>query len=217
MMPLEGLDADRLHVGEGADLGRRRAHLLGKKAAEQRIVRPHDLVVGRRSPTVRKRLAEAVDQALGEGVECQRVETGGVAAMAARAHPRGEVGRGVALIADRQDALRRQRAPSLQEVGRTLRQQLRLARARPGDHRAVVFGTDDEHRVGLQLVDAAGAPVVGSYAAAEHSHGQSRRRDLATCARTSARIGGIFALRSFGAMCASAARCIAGLLRVRKW
>ena len=116
MMPFKRLDCDRLQVGDGADLARRCADLLREEATVQSVVRPHDFVIGPRSPKIRKRLAETINQTLGEGIERQRVETGGVAAMAARTHPRSEVGCGVALIADGKNVLRSWRATSPQTI-----------------------------------------------------------------------------------------------------
>src|SRR5262249_11774053 len=116
VLALKGLDRQRLDVGIGADILRGRANLLLQKAAIQRVVRQHDFVVGTRTPFVVKRLPEAVDEALGEGVERQRIETPCMGSVAALANASGEVGRGVALEADSQNSTRRRRHAGLKQI-----------------------------------------------------------------------------------------------------
>lgn len=137
--------------------------------------------------------------------------------MAALADAGGEIGRGVTLEADRENAPRRRRDAGLQKIGGALCEELGLPRTGAGDDRAVVGGADHLDRVRFEGVDTDRLPIVGSNPSRKHRHGQSRRRHLAIWLRSSESNGGMSSRKALVLMWVSAARCVAGLLFVMKW
>ena len=196
---------------------RRRADLLLQEAAIEHIARLKDLVVGPWSPALRQGLSEPVDKTLCESVEGQRVQSAGMAAMATLADARRQIARRVALEAYGENAPRRGRDAGLEQIGGALGQELRLAGAGTRNDRSIVGRANYLERIGFELVDADGAPIVRPNAAGEDSHGQSRRTLASTCFSTAASTSGMPSRSSFGFRCVRAARCVAGLLFVRKW
>ena len=135
---LELLGPNRLDVGIGSDRRRRRSHLLRDKAPVKSVVCPRDLVVRMGSPTLGKRLPEAIEQALGERIKRHRVEAAGVCAVTTLAHTGREVGRRVALETDRENAPWSGSRAGLQKEGGALGEELSLASAGASDDGAVL-------------------------------------------------------------------------------
>jgi hypothetical protein len=120
MFPFEGLGMDHFNVSPCSDASGRRADGV-QEVAIHAFGRKKDLIVGGWPPSVGQRLAKTVDNALGERIECHRVEPSCVLWAAPLAHTSSKIRGGIALKADCEDALRTGRASRLQQIGCALR------------------------------------------------------------------------------------------------
>src|SRR5690606_7267517 len=175
----------------------------------------HNPVVRRGTICVGNRRTKPVHKALRECVKGVGVEAPRLFGWTAPGYPLREIACRIALEADRKYAFGRRAKTGLEKIGRLLRKEFCLSRARACSDQHAPLGLPQRFPCArLEVLNALRPPVFGTHSA--HSSPSSRPSASFTCSMSALSSAGASSASSSGSIRASAAIWVSGLLLLRK-